>query len=207
MNRIKLSKSMTEGQFENGYWYADEIKGFAKEIGIPSFSKLRKDEIEKLIKHFLRTGETKSPSRKISSNRDVRDTQIGLKIDLPIINYTNNKETKEFILKEAFKIDPKLKRKSGAGYWLNRWREEQTSQGMKMTYGDLVRQYVKLNQPDYSFPQIPSTKFNNFISIFLALEKHSTRDEALKAWEELKEFNIPKNYKAWKKYKLAKKAH
>ena len=27
---------MTETQFDNGYWYADEIKALAKEISIPS---------------------------------------------------------------------------------------------------------------------------------------------------------------------------
>ena len=49
----KLSKSMTEEQFDNGYWYAIEVKALADEIGIPLASKLRKDEIEELIKHFL----------------------------------------------------------------------------------------------------------------------------------------------------------
>jgi SAP domain-containing new25 len=51
--RPQLSKSMTERQFDNGYWYAVEIKAFANEIGIPLASKLRKDELEKLIKHFF----------------------------------------------------------------------------------------------------------------------------------------------------------
>ena len=49
----KLSKSMTVEQFDNGYWYALQIKAFADDIGIPSASKLRKDELEELIKHFF----------------------------------------------------------------------------------------------------------------------------------------------------------
>ena len=49
----KLSRSMTEEQFDNGYWYAIEIKAFAEEIGIPLASRLRKDELEELIKYFL----------------------------------------------------------------------------------------------------------------------------------------------------------
>ena len=32
----KLSKSITLEQFENGYWYATQIKEFADRIGIPS---------------------------------------------------------------------------------------------------------------------------------------------------------------------------
>ena len=53
--QTKLSMSMTQAQFDNGYWYATEITEFAKAIGIPSASRLRKDELEKAIKvkaHF-----------------------------------------------------------------------------------------------------------------------------------------------------------
>ena len=50
---------MTVTQFGNGYWYAIEIKEFAKTIGIPSANKLRKDELGKAIKLFLETGKIK----------------------------------------------------------------------------------------------------------------------------------------------------
>jgi len=40
---------MTATQFDNGYWYATELKDFAERIGIPSASKLRKDELETAI--------------------------------------------------------------------------------------------------------------------------------------------------------------
>ena len=54
---------MTETEFDNGYWYAAELKDFAVKVGIPSANKLRKDELEKALKHFIRTGESKvSPS-------------------------------------------------------------------------------------------------------------------------------------------------
>ena len=38
---------MTLTEFDNGYWYATELKEFAEAIGIPSATKLRKDELEK----------------------------------------------------------------------------------------------------------------------------------------------------------------
>src|SRR6266699_3312137 len=41
--QTKLSTSMTQAQFDNGYWYATELKEFAKTVGIPSTSRLRKD--------------------------------------------------------------------------------------------------------------------------------------------------------------------
>lgn len=197
----KLSKSMTEEQFDNGYWYAVEIKAFADEIGIPLASRLRKDELEKLIKHFLRTGELRSPSRKTLTKSGVRDIEKGLNLKLPVVSYTSNKETKDFIVREALKIAPDLKRKSGARYRLNRWREDQIERGVKITYEDLVRQYVKLNQFEGSFPQAPSGRYINFLSDFLAGEKNSTREQAMSTWRELKKLDIPKNYRAWKEYR------
>ena len=201
MSKPKLSKSMTVEEFDNGYWYALEIKAFADDIGIPSASKLRKDELEELIKHFLRTGSIRKPTRKTLSRSGVRDVARGLSLKLPVVNFTNDRATKDFIVEEALKIAPKLKRKSGARYRLNRWREQQIDNGIKITYRDLVREYVRLNQMQVSFPQvqIPSGRYINFLSDFLAREKNATRVQALKAWEQLKKAEIPKNYREWKK--------
>ena len=197
----KLSRSMTAEQFDNGYWYALELKAFADEIGIRFASRLRKDELEELIKHFLRTGEAKGPTRKKLSISGVRDIERGLSLKLPVVNYTSNKETKDFIVKEAVKMAPDLKRKSGARYRLNRWREEQVDKGIKITYEDLVKQYVRLNRMEGSFPQAPSGRYINFLSDFLAAEKNATREQAVKAWGQLKKLEIPKDYRSWKKYR------
>ena len=198
--KIKLSKSMTENEFDNGYWYADEIKVFAKTIGIPSASKLRKDELEQLIKKFLRIGKVEKSKRKNIKKSGIKDLEKGLTLTLPIVNYTSNKKTKEFIIKEALKIVPGLKNKSGVWYRLNRWRDEQITKGINITYGDLVRQYINLNQVDGNFQKIPVGRYINFIADYLANEKGSTRQQAIKSWKKLKELDIPKNYRAWKKY-------
>lgn len=192
---------MTVKQFDNGYWYALEIKAFADEIGIPAASRLRKDELEDLIKHFLRTGRIKTSARKTLLRSGVRDVEKGLTLNLPVVNYTNDRETKDFIVQEALKIAPKLKRKSGARYRLNRWREQQIDKGINITYRDVVREYVRLNQVEGRFQQVqvPSGRYINFLSDFLAGEKNPTRPDALKAWEQLKKAEIPKNYREWKK--------
>src|SRR2546423_1088185 len=157
LKSMTLSKSMTVRQFDNGYWYALEIKAFADDIGIPSASKLRKDELEELIKYFLRTGSIKNPARKTLLRSGPRDVEKGLSLKLSVVNYTNDEETKDFIVREALKIAPQLKRKSGARYRLNRWRERQIDNGVKITYRDVVKEYVRLNQIQGSFPvQIPS---------------------------------------------------
>src|ERR1700692_2049182 len=89
--KTQLSTSMTLAQFDNGYWYANELKEFAETIGIPSASKLRKDELEKAIKLFLKTSEIEKPTRRNLSTPRVKDVDRGLSLDLPVVAYTNDK--------------------------------------------------------------------------------------------------------------------
>src|SRR5580658_611831 len=93
----RLTPSMTETEFDNGYWYAEELKRFAEEIRVPSATRLRKDELERSIKHFLRTGRSKNFARRSLTPRGRRDVDLGLRLDLPVVRYTSNRETKHFI--------------------------------------------------------------------------------------------------------------
>ena len=188
---------MTVTQFDNGYWYANELKEFGKTIGIPSANKLRKDELEQAIKLFLATGKIRSPTKRSLSRPGTKDVERGLSLDLPVVVFTNDKETKDFLEKEAQKIAPGLKRKSGTRYRFNRWREEQLVKGVKLTYGDLVEEYVRLNQTKGPFSQIPQPRYVNFLSDFFAAEKGATREQAMKAWEQLKKLDVPKTYRWW----------
>ena len=201
LQKIKLSENITEAQFDNGYWYVEEIKLFAKELGIANSSILRKDELETLIKNYLRTGEIGASQRKNIIKKGIKDCELGLKLSLIIRNYTNNKETKDFIEREAFKINPKLKRKSGARYRLNRWRDEQITKGNKITYDDLVKEYIRLNETEEPFEKIPHGRYINFLADYLANETNSKRNEAIEAWKVPKKLDIPKNYDSWKKEK------
>jgi hypothetical protein len=200
----KLSPSMTLRQFDNGYWYTTELKDFGKSIGIPFANRLRKDELEQCIKVFLKTGKIESSTKRSFSTPGKKDIDLGLTFDLPIAVYTNNRETKDFLEKEARKIAPGLKMKSGARYRLNRWREQQLANGKRITYGDLVREYVRLNQTNKPFAKIPHGRYINFLSEFLKAEKDATRKQAINIWEELKALDIPKDYRSWKKYQLSK---
>jgi hypothetical protein len=196
---MKLTKKITAKEFSNGYWYAHELKSFAKEIGIQNASKLRKDEIEKLIKDFIRSGKVRAPKRQNLHLTGTKDHELGLTLDLPVRNFTDNKETKEFIKREALKIRPSLTKKSGAQYRLNRWREQQINRGKRITYGDLIRQYIKLNETREHFKRIPYACYINFLADYLANEKSATRHDAIHAWKQLKKMAIPKDYKSWKR--------
>jgi len=196
-SKTKLSTSMTLTEFDNGYWYATELKEFAEAIGIPSATRLRKDELEKAIKYHLATGKIENPTRRSLATSGAKDVTRGLRLDLPVVVYTNDKETKEFLEREAQSLAPGMKRKSGVRYRLNRWREEQLMRGVKLTYEDLVREYVRLNQTKEPFEHIPHGRYINFVSDFMAAEKGATRDQATRAWEKLKTLDVPKTYLSW----------
>jgi SAP domain-containing protein len=206
MRGRRLTTSMTQAQFDNGYWYATEIREFAKRIGIPSASRLRKDELEKAIQVFLKAGKIESPTKRSLSTSGVKDVERGLSLNLRVAVYTNDKETKDFLEREAQKLVSGLKRKSGVRYRLNRWREEQLMKGVKISYGDLVKEYVRLNLAKGPFAQIPHGRYINFMSDFLAGEKDATREQALRAWKKLKELDVPKEYRSWVRLGLSKRA-
>jgi SAP domain-containing new25 len=197
----KLSRSMTLDQFERGYWFATELKAFAETLGLESASKLRKDELEKAIKAFLRTGKIQTPTERALAKSGVKDVERGLRLELPIVRYTSDRETKDFLEREARKLAPGMRRRSGARYRLNRWREEQLTAGKKITYRDLVRQYVKLCQSEEPFARIPHGRYINFVADFLAREKGATRQAAIKAWKELKSLDVPKDYPSWVRHR------
>lgn len=194
-----LSPTMTLTEFDHGYWYAVELKQFAIKLGIPSAARLRKDELERAIRGFLTTGKVENPAKRNLARSGITDLERGLTSDLPVVLYTSNRETKNFLEREALTIEPGMKRRSGARYRLNRWREEQLTAGKRITYGDLVREYVRLNRDDVKYERVPTGRYINFMSDYLAEEPGATHEAAITAWKKLKRLDVPKDYASWKK--------
>ena len=128
----------------------------------------------------------------------MKDVERGLTMKLPIENYTSNRETKDFIVEQAHRIAPEVRKKSGVWYRLNRWREEHIMSGKRPTYGDLVRHYIALNKVE-RFEKIPHGRYINFVAAFLVADSGVTRAEAIAAWRELKALDVPKDYASWVK--------
>jgi hypothetical protein len=198
-----LSPTMTPRDFESGYWYLDQLKNFADGIGIPAAKKLRKDELEKAIVVFLRTGKATVPTKRSLRKTGVKDVERGLGLKRRIEHYTSNRKTKDFLIEQARLMAPEVREKSGVWYRLNRWREEQITSGQRPTYGDLVRRYIALNKME-RFAKIPYRCYINFVAEFLATER-GTRSEAIAAWTELKELDVPKDYASWAKAQATQK--
>ena len=195
--RRRLSRSITLAEFDTGYWYAVDLKRFAKELGIAESSRLRKDELEVAIKSYLATG-TYAPARTRKISAAVpKDVDRGLRLDLPIRRYTNDARTKAFLDTQARKLSPAHKQRSGARYRLNRWREQRTTAGKTTTYGDLVREYVRLCRPTALYARFPHGRYVNFVADFLRGERNATRAAAIRAWHELTRRDVAKTYDAW----------
>jgi hypothetical protein len=201
-----LSPTMTVREFENGYWYLNQLKNFGERIGIPAAKKLRKDELERAIATFLRTGNAVLPTRRSLRKIGVKDVERGLNLKLRIENYTSNRETKEFIVEHARTMAPNVREKSGVWYRLNRWREEQITRGEHPTYGDLVRHYIVLNKMQ-RFERVPHGRYINFVADFLEADKRAKRADAIAAWTELKKLDVPKDYVSWVKARAKRKGN
>ena len=199
-----LAPTMTVRDFENGYWYREQLKDFAGRIGIPAATKLRKDELEKAIVVFLRTDNAALPTKRLLRRTGLRDLERGLHLKLRIENYTSNRQTKDFIIEQGRRMAPDVRQKSGVWYRLNRWREEQITSGARPTYGDLVRQYIALNTMQ-RLERIPIRCYCNFVADFFAANKKATRAEVIAAWHELKKLEVPKDYASWVKAQAKRK--
>ena len=161
-----LSKRMSLRAFENGYWYAVDLSAFGKELGLPAAHRMRKNELEDAIRAFLRSGRIPKTVASKPLKKGLKDLDRGLALDLPIRNYTSNRDTKDFIRREAKRKSPSVRQKSGVWYRLNRWREAQVAK-RTVTYGDLIDQYIALNSVE-QFARIPYVCYVNFLADFLA---------------------------------------
>ena len=195
--RPPLSLQLSAQTFTEHYWYAGELKQFAKSLGIAGASSLRKDELEKhILARLDKVADASPPPLPQPRKKHSPSQRDDLHPDNRVRHYVSNRVTKDFILREAHRRCPDLPKKSGVWYWINRWREEQTSEERDFSYGDLIDEFVRLSTQEGRLPQIPSARFNNFISDFIAAGEGS-REEACAAWEDLKRENAPKTYSAW----------
>lgn len=192
-----LSVEMTLRDFDHGYWYAADLRVFATKLEIPFANKLRKDQLEAAIKNVL-AGNRPGPDKTLAiARRETRDVDKGLHLDLPVVRYTSNKETKLFIDREAANIQPGFKRASGTRYLLNRWREEQVAAGREITYRDLVLQAIALNHSKRGPLRIEHGRYLNFISDYMTNNRGASHHDAVQAWHEVKAMDTPKTYAAW----------
>ena len=191
---------MTLHDFDRGYWFATELTRFASSLGIPRAARLRKNELEHAIRTFLKSGRIVRLAGRPESQPGRRDVERGLAMSRRVVVYTNDKTTKAFLEAKALEIDAAFVRRSGARYRLNRWRERQRARGRRITYGDLVREYVRLCRSSAPFARVSHGRYVNFVSDFRKANPHAPFAKAVRAWHVLKGLPIPKTYAAWRRH-------
>ncbi|KZL09100.1 hypothetical protein PsAD2_04104 [Pseudovibrio axinellae] len=192
----KLHPGMSVEEFDGGYFYAADLKEFAREIGI-SVGNFRKIELEELIREYLQTGVV--PSRKPVPPRKAGAERDELRADNPIVNYVGDRKTKAFLYELIADKAEGLRDKSGQWYWLNDWRRKQQEANQRFTYQDLADRLYELMTTKGRLPQIPSARMNNFITDFRNDPANAgvPRAEILEAWEVLKRQPGPNTYEEY----------
>ena len=187
---------MSVEEFDDGYFYATELKGFARQLGI-AVGRRRKLELEALIRDFLRTGvvpvPTPEPRRRSGAGRD------RLAAGTVVRHYVDDRTTKDFLRGMVRVRAPSLRDKSGQWYWLNDWRRGQLQAGRHITYADLGNRLLDLMRTEGRLSRIPAARFNNFMTDFRAdpANKGKSRADAVAAWEYIKSAPGPKTYAAY----------
>ena len=197
VGRGEFRSSMSVEEFDDGYFYAAELKAYARQIGI-AVGRLRKLELEALIRDFLRTGIVPSPTPE--PRRRTGEARDRLAAGTVVRNYVDDRRTKDFLRALVHAHAPSLRDKSGQWYWLNDWRRRQLRAGRRITYADLGNRLLELLRTEGRLPRIPAARFNNFITDYRAdpANKGKSRADAVAAWEHIKSVPGPKTYAAYK---------
>ncbi len=192
----RLRSSMSVEEFDDGYFYATELKTYARQLGI-AVGRRRKLELEALIRDFLRTGVVPSPAPE--PRRRSGDGRDSLAAETVVRNYVDDRRTKEFLRGLVHARAPSPRDKSGQWYWLNDWRRRQIQAGRRITYADLGNRLLELVRTEGRLPRIPAARFNNFITDFRAdpANEGQSRADAVAAWERIKSIPGPKTYAAY----------
>lgn len=201
MNDSRLHRRMSVEEFDNGYFYAGDLKVFARCLGL-AVGNFRKFELEELIRESPLTGKT--PDRKPIMPRKTGEARDRLKPDTVVANYIGDRKTTAFLLELVHAEAPELGRKSGQWYWLNDWRRKKQEARARFTYRDLAGHLRVLMQTEGRLPQIPPARMNNFITDFRADPANAgiPRKETLKAWNRLKAQPGPKTYAEYRRLTL-----
>jgi hypothetical protein len=67
-----------------------------------------------------------------------------------------------------------------------------------VTYGDLVDEYIALNSLE-RFARIPHPRYINFLADYFAANRGASREDAIAAWKQLKDMNVPKTFESWRR--------
>jgi len=172
---------------------AAELKEIRNQSRDSVGNSLRKENLKR-PQHFIRTGESKTLASEVSQRR-VFECRQSLSLDLSVVNYTSNKKTKDSFEREAAKLSLG-QRASGTRYCESLARGAARQRQAAHLSGS-GRASHRTQQDRHGPLRIEHARLHQFHSDFMAADKKAAREEAVKAWKELKAMDAPKTYESW----------
>ncbi len=171
-------KKITLDNLHSHYWLKVELQNFCRQKSITSQG--AKTELVKCIEAFLKTGDKIQPKQQRSS---VRDSDALITLTTRVINYKNDLITRNFfksIIGKRFHFTAHV----------NAYREAKLAAGEKLTYGDLVKEWLaeeaRRKTPNYQSMIPRSCEYNQFSRNFYAKNIDGKHSDMVKAWHKEK---------------------
>ncbi|PYY29752.1 DUF6434 domain-containing protein [Paenibacillus illinoisensis] len=176
--RPDLNQDLSVEQFIDFYWLKEELQTFCRTHGIrASGSKM---EISERVDAFLRTGEIQRPARK-ANDRKKGEPQVELSLATVI---TKNHRCSQHVRAFFQTVIP--------NFHFSTFIQNYFKTHIGKTYRDAVDAWAeeaeRKKDPAYQKTIAPQFEYNQFIRDFFADPKNhgKTREDAIKAWNEIK---------------------
>jgi hypothetical protein len=191
--RPPLRRDTPLAEFRNHYWYLGELAAFCRAEGLPaSGSKL---ELVQRIEKYLTTGKREAPARKPAkaARATTRSGPITLKT-VVTDDYKCDAETRAFfqsVIGDHFHFTAHLQQ----------FRREKQRKGERLTYGDLVREWLadqeRRKDKNYKSNIERTWQWNQFVRDYMGDRGRSAGKriaDAAKAWNQVREHRGPHTY-------------
>jgi hypothetical protein len=191
MKRPKLTKQLNPNTFKDFYWMKWELVDFCSQQGLSTAG--MKLELVERIYMFLKTGEIFKPSiKKITTEPD---SCKPLKFNTVVVNYKNDPATRKFFIDHIgshFHFSARV----------NIYRKQKMTEGVKITYGDLVKEWQKENilrkDKNIQLPIMKSCEYNQFTRDYCQDNPHAKRADMIAAWKQAKTMLGARTYNQWR---------
>ena len=169
---------MRADDFKTYYWMKQDLIAFARQLGLPTHG--YKPELSSRILAHLTSGTDFSEINK-PPIKAPRDSVAPLRRDSPVINYKNDRKTREFFKSQ---IGPDFH----FTYHVNQYRLANDG----LTYGDLIDEWVaerdRRENKSYTPKIADHGEYNQFIRDYFAdaANQGKTMRDAASAWNAVK---------------------
>jgi hypothetical protein len=194
MKRPKLTKNIDIKTFLDYYWLKSELIQFCKIYKLNTTG--NKFDLLKRVQYFIETGNKNKTISKTNSLKYKQDSLNKLDKNSLVLNYKNDKKTREFFIKEIgshFRFNDYLRSFNNRIIDINN----------KITYGDLIQGWITYENEKKSLniEKVIGKQFeyNQFMRDFFKNEKGKNRQEAIEAWNFVKSLPGKRDYDSYKK--------